>query len=296
MVGQRYFLILAIPMFILPVLIPAMAAGCHYSVSGFQEVREGDIARYEITVTNFRKPLGVHILIDVEQDSSTFQAVNREFHLDLSESKILHIYVFTDHPDLDLIITYFTLFQREVYEDQYYQKFSGRFETTIIHDQPEQGSDHVGAGSNMFLGILTLTLMGVFIAFLHHFGRIEIPFLRGYTKLRKDGILRNETRNGIYRVIAESGGAGLTVAGICREVGLHYNSLARFHVNVLLKNGYVRKSGSRYHLRNIASEPPLIDQIRSSIEDGARNPAEVARDLGVYYNRVRREKIGRAHV
>ena len=107
-----------------------------------------------------------------------------------------------------------------------------------------------------------------------------------YTRLRKDMVLKNEIRRDILELLYENE-RGLTLGEVQRDLDIKHRRLAQYHLQKLLEFDYVRKIDSEYYPAGVEMERPFISKIRDAMGEGARTPAQVARRIGSYREKVR---------
>lgn len=261
------------------------SAGCMYENPGHEKVDRGEVVYYYVKVTNNDYPLGVDIRIGIDQTESRFVAKNTEFTLEYGRTDSCHIYVYTDNFEGEVIWTNTTSNERGRQEDSFHVGNHHYFRTTFNQPAPDPVPEANGDSQNIFLGVLTLSILGVVFITLYQYRHVVM--IRGYTLLKKEEILDNENRKDIYSLICEQQ-SGLTTTEIGRELGLQHHRLVQYHLNKLSENGYVRKVDRRYFPNRIHAVEPFIEQINNAMMDGASTPSEIARKIGSYHNKVKR--------
>ena len=269
-----------------------MTEGCSYTNPGFKETQEGGIVTYSIKVTNFDEeyPLGVDIKIEIDQPEAKYVAKNSRFHLDFGETDTCYIYVYTSGFEGDHFWTNVSHFEMGPEESTYDGAGRSFLKTTIIRDGDvvEQRQDDDQSSSNIFLGVLSISILSVVAVFIYQY-RYLFAF-RGYSLLRKDEVLENENRNEIYGLICNVPG-GMTASEITRQLGFPHHRLTQYHLRRLRENGYVKMVDKRYYPAGVNADRPFIEQIRGAMLDGAYTPSQIAKKLGTYPNKVKRHMI-----
>ena len=270
---NNFFIGLVIAVLLALIHTPSTQA-CTYTVSENQVVMEGEIAYYYIEITNTRQPLGVDVRIESSQDPGSFDVENSEIHLEIQQTAFVHYYIYTDSPDIDLIVTSFQAYEKEAYQDEYSLRTQGHFKTTIIHPPPPIPHDENETARNIFLGVLGVSL-GV-IVFLWIFRARVLMFFPGYTKLNPDAIFDNERRAKIYDAVVTSGSNGTTLTEIAKEINQPIFNTLVFHLHQLIKHGHIRKVDRRYYVKDILTYPSLKYRIIESIDNGSISIIEIS--------------------
>jgi hypothetical protein len=289
MLYKTYVILFAGILIVLSLLSEGTFA-CSYDREYNKSADEGELVCYTIQVTNNDHPLGVKVRIDVNQSFGKFSVKNPEHDLIYLDSGTTYIYVHTNHPDIELIRTTYTAYEKDELEDEYQENSGGTFTTTIIHPPSSAPVGDHETGNNIFLGILGVSLIGMVSVYVYYRWNTGFPLIRGYSLLKKGEVLNNENRKKIFTLIYEKR-TGMTAAEITRELGFGHHRLVQYHLGKLSENGYVRRIDNHYFPTGFHNGGPFIDQVKNAMIEGDSTPSAIARRLGTYPNKVKRYMI-----
>lgn len=125
----------------------------------------------------------------------------------------------------------------------------------------------------------------------------HFPLFRLYTRLRRDRLLRNNTRKNIMNLLKDRK-HGATFKEIQNEMGISHPSYLNYHLRRLMEFEFVKSIDNHYYSQGATLKRPFITEIRDAIMMGARTPTEVANEIRSYPQKVRyhMKKHGLLHV
>jgi len=234
----------------LPFLGFLCGASCDYNYPGDEYVDPGEEAVYKIRITNndpINYPAGVTVRTEVHQDISDHHLDHETIHLELNESRIVTVTVFTEGITVDEIVTMVEHYEQGDTETEERFGHTGEFITTIRHTSPQ---DEGGKEEEESLPVLLIVAgglsFGAFMVFtVEHYKEGAIPFLSLYSKLKRERILENPARQQIYETLCNSS-EGASLTQLQRATGLQHKSYLHYHLRKLMEHGYLKRSGKLY--------------------------------------------------
>lgn len=257
-----------------------------YTTPFNKHVEPGETAYYYVRSWNNDHPLGVEVKFEITQDISTYNSQNTKFFLYPGEQDTMHLYVYTTGVTADEIHTNVTYYERDSTENEFRER-GGVYFTTFIEHPEEVSSEErdIESGSHLYY-IGAIGLMGFLLYIVYNRSAVTFPVIRGYSRLKKDKILENDTRREIWELLYEFED-GLQVVEIQRELNIQHRRLVEYHLQKLIEFGYARKIDTMFYPAGVGVEKPFIRKIKDAMEEGARTPAQVAKRIGSYREKVR---------
>jgi len=279
---------LSIPIFLLLFMMCFLPAGegNTYTTPYNKHVEPGETAYYYVRSWNNDHPIGVDVKFEITQDISHYNSQNMEFHLYPGEQDTMHLYVYTDGVTANEVHTNVTYFERDATESEWRERGATFFTTFIDHPESESSEEREIESGNIFILIGAMGIIGLLLYFLYNRSAYSIPVVRGYSRLKKDKLMENEIRRDIWELLFEYED-GLQIVEIQRELNVKHRRLVEYHLQKLLEYGYARKIDNLYYPAGIGVGKPFMSKIRDAMEEGARTPAQVAKRIGSYREKVR---------
>jgi len=154
---------------------------------------------------NFTEINELYYSTDVEQDISDYDAKNTEFHLNISEFDTITILVYTEDVKEDIINTIAYVEEDGDETTDSPQIWEFHFRTTINHTtNPSSKNNNSHEAIPTFLIIAgSASLFVIMISSVYYIkeGTLPLPFIRVYSKLKKEKIFENPGRKIIYDIL-----------------------------------------------------------------------------------------------
>jgi len=115
---------------------------------------------------------------------------------------------------------------------------------------------------------------------------LTIPTLIGYTRLRRDRVLRNPVRNNIMNFL-EQKKDGASFKEIQQEMSISHPSYLNYHLRRMMEFHFVKNVDNYYFHQRAALKKSFANEIQDAMEMGARTPTEIATQINSYPQKVR---------
>lgn len=266
----------------------------------------GNIVQYSINLTN-DKPYYIDIRIDFGNNSNYLSIdINEYFNIPPNDpiNVIVSFYIpissnishylsdvfFYERPSMndynDLISNNFTNYQ----EERRYELI-----TTIESTNERSHSSSDQYFPFLYISSIIFSVLGIIIFINKKKSHIfkpffqilaNIPIFTAYTRLRRKGVLKNHYRNEIMEIV-KSEESGISFKEISERADIKHPSFLNYHLKRLLEFDFLRNVDNLYFPRGAPAQSTFLNKINEAIENGARTPSEIAKQVDSYPQKVR---------